>query len=376
MPTVSIIIPVGKSHVQYIGTAIASCLYQTVQDFEVIVVNDSGQHFISPHDKVKVIESPNYKKSKEEGKGNRAAVARNAGIAKAQGEYVVFLDADDYLLPTALETFFRGHVSHNKTYTYSSHFVNQQHMRPPAYDQRKYELFNLHPITCLIPTKAVRAVGGFDESAPGWEDWTLFLRLAMAGFCGEYYRGATFVYRSDLSINHVVDINGGQELMNRVVRPYFKNGAIPMAACCGGGNKQSARRIVSQLGDVPMSSDNTYHVEYIGNMKGSFKIKHPTSGRIYRIGGTSALRFIQVPPEDLQYFTLNDTQYRVVSPPASYNPAPEAIPMIVEAQSTLHTDLPTHKLTETDPHNTVTEAVIDLDSGAVKSVRGRKKLDA
>lgn len=364
MTAVSIIIPVGGSHYQYIGIAVASCLYQTVDDFEVIVVNDTKFSFSFSHPQVRVIPSPNYRKSKEEAVGNRAAVARNAGIAVAKGEYVVFLDADDYLLPTALETYLRGHISHNKTYTYSSHFVGQEHMRPPSYSQEKYKTFNLHPIVALIPTKAVRAVGGFDESAPGWEDWTLYLRLAIAGFCGEYYRGATFVYRSDLSINHVVDIAGGQELMNQVIEPYKRNGDIPMAACCGGGNKDTARRIVSKLGGVAMESNGNYHVEYIGNMKGGFKIKHPTSGRVYRVGGTNALRFLLVPQEDLAFFAMNDMQFRVVSPPADYQPAPNPISHIVEASAFVN-DVPL----DNDPHTESTP----VEEPVKPVVRGRKR---
>jgi hypothetical protein len=318
-PFVSIIIPCGGSHHQFVGVAVASCLWQTWQDLEVIVVNDGPHELPNYADpRVSVIKSPNFGKAQPV--GNRPAVARNAGVAVARGEFVIFLDADDYLLRAAVELLIRGHASHDQAYTYSSHYAGTRHQRPPDYDQAKYATFNLHPITAFLRRDHVVAVGGFDEEAPGWEDWTLYLRMAMAGYCGRYYRGPIFVYRVEHSITHHADVAGGQALMDKVIARYKNEKGEIIMGCCGSNPKPTVKAAVVTLGEVPIM-DGMQTLEYIGPQKGSFIIKHPTSGRIYRAGGSSTARYITVPPEDVAY--LLQMPFRVVMPETKYEPAPE-----------------------------------------------------
>lgn len=81
---------------QYIKDCLASLAEQTFQDFEVILVCDGCE---APEEGIP--EKLNIVTVMQEEKG--VAGARNAGIEKAQGEYVVFLDADDYLAEDTLE---------------------------------------------------------------------------------------------------------------------------------------------------------------------------------------------------------------------------------------------------------------------------------
>ena len=107
MPKISIIIPVYNTQA-YLPKCLDSVFSQTFQDFEVIVVNDG-----SPDDSQSVIDRYQEKYPdklvalKQENAG--LAAARNTGINAASGEYVAFLDSDDYLHPETLE----------KTYTYA-----------------------------------------------------------------------------------------------------------------------------------------------------------------------------------------------------------------------------------------------------------------
>lgn len=334
MIAVSIIIPVGAKHHQYVNTAVASCLWQTVGQFEVILINDGGQDFgVYDDARIITIDGPNRYIPLGEQVGNRAAVARNHGIKHARGEYLVFLDADDYLLPTALEIMLRGQVSHNSYYTYSSHYVDRKHMRPPDYDQERMEVFNLHPITALVPRAGVMAVGGFDENAPGWEDWTLWLRLAIAGYCGEFVAGPVFVYEYTHSINHVIDVAGGAELMAQVVKPYRNaEGAIKMAKCCGGGSdRRVATGVVNSLPAIPTATDGSAILEYIGPMQGAFMLRHPDSGRTYKAGRNPSVRHISVPLEDADYLLSMGTFRRVMPMPEYTNP-PVYNPVSTQAQ--------------------------------------------
>lgn len=97
-PIVSVII-INHNYGQFIGTAIDSVLNQTYSSFELIIVDDG-----STDESVKIIEQ--YKSSDSQislipHKGGPSR-ARNHGINLAKGEYVAFLDSDDYWSPDKL----------------------------------------------------------------------------------------------------------------------------------------------------------------------------------------------------------------------------------------------------------------------------------
>ena len=97
----SIIIPVYNVE-SYLRQCLDSVLAQTFGDWEAICVNDGStdgsaailEEYAAKDDRFKVITQANAGLS----------AARNAGIKEAQGEYVLFLDSDDWLEPTALQT--------------------------------------------------------------------------------------------------------------------------------------------------------------------------------------------------------------------------------------------------------------------------------
>ena len=95
MPKVSIIVPVYNVE-DYIEKCLESLLNQTLEDIEIIVVNDGStdesKKKINPYiekypDKVKYLEKEN----------GGLSSARNYGIPKASGDYIAFLDSDDYV---------------------------------------------------------------------------------------------------------------------------------------------------------------------------------------------------------------------------------------------------------------------------------------
>lgn len=100
VPFVSVVIPC-YNHRQFVAEAIQSILEQTLQDVEIIVVNDGSTDGETVHilnalerPKTRIIHLP---------LNVGLPAARNAGIREAQGKYVCCLDADDKLHPTYLE---------------------------------------------------------------------------------------------------------------------------------------------------------------------------------------------------------------------------------------------------------------------------------
>ena len=99
-PKVSVIIPVYNVE-KYLSECIDSVLRQSLSDMEIICIDDGStdgsaqilEEYRKKDRRIKVIHQKNA----------GASAARNAGIANASGEYIYFLDSDDYIDPAALE---------------------------------------------------------------------------------------------------------------------------------------------------------------------------------------------------------------------------------------------------------------------------------
>lgn len=97
-PTVSVAIPCFNGR-QYIRAAIESALSQTVADIEVVVVDDGSTD--GSAEIVQAIDDPRIRYLWQDNRG--LAATRNRLIREARGEYVAFLDQDDYWHPEKLE---------------------------------------------------------------------------------------------------------------------------------------------------------------------------------------------------------------------------------------------------------------------------------
>jgi len=94
---VSVIIPCYNAQ-KWLAEAIDSCLQQTYSRIEIIVVDDG-----STDDSLEIIKSYGDQVIWESGQNRGGNFARNRGLALSKGDYVQYLDADDYLLPEKIE---------------------------------------------------------------------------------------------------------------------------------------------------------------------------------------------------------------------------------------------------------------------------------
>ena len=98
----SVIIPVYNEE-EYISRCLQSLIAQTMNDYEVIIVDDgSGDHSIEICKKFQ--SKFRYCSIISHTKNMGASAARNSGIKYATGSYIVFLDSDDTLSPYFFET--------------------------------------------------------------------------------------------------------------------------------------------------------------------------------------------------------------------------------------------------------------------------------
>lgn len=89
MPKFSIIVPVYNVE-NYVGKCLDSIVNQSYSDYEVIIVNDGTKD-----NSMDIVKKYPFKVIEQKNQG--LSVARNTGVKEAKGDYLIFLDSDDYI---------------------------------------------------------------------------------------------------------------------------------------------------------------------------------------------------------------------------------------------------------------------------------------
>jgi GT2 family glycosyltransferase len=182
-PLVSVVIPCYQQ-AHFLGDAIESVLAQTYPHIELVVVDDgSGDNTMAV-----VTKYPGVLYIRQENQG--LAAARNAGLRQTIGEYLVFLDSDDRLLPNALEAglrCFRENPGCGFVYGYCQFIAfdgaPMRGLPPPVIKDEFYlELLRgkpiLAPATVMYRREVFEDVGGFNIALSAAEDYELYYRIA------------------------------------------------------------------------------------------------------------------------------------------------------------------------------------------------------
>lgn len=196
-PRVSVIIPVYNTAGLLIE-AIASVQRQTASGIELIVVDD-GSEDGAELDRVVARAGPGIRLLRQPNRG--VSAARNRGLQQAGGEFVVFLDSDDLLLPGYVERqlgFLTAHPDIAVVYCDAELFGEGAQPGARFMDQcpsgGEVTFASLVQQHCTVLTtvmarrSALESVGGYDESLRSSEDFDLWLRLITGGFRIDYQR--------------------------------------------------------------------------------------------------------------------------------------------------------------------------------------------
>jgi len=199
---VSVIIPCyGQS--RYLGEAIESTLAQAHSRVEVIVVDDGSPdetaEVASRYSAVKLI--------RQENRG--VAAARNVGLEVSRGEYIVFLDADDRLLPQALRMGLKAMATDGDlAFVFGKcQYIDasgQPIPTPMQFQSEGIESYYSFLLECACPIwhtaivmfrrRALEVAGGFNADFNPAEDYELYLRLARR-WPIRYHDGVVAEYR-------------------------------------------------------------------------------------------------------------------------------------------------------------------------------------
>ena len=211
-PKLSVIIPLYNK-APYIRKALESVFAQTYTDYEVIVVDDGStddsacivQQFIDERLKVKGEETSGavtstynlspitYKLSVRLITQSNAGVsaARNSGVATSSGDYIAFLDADDWWKPTYLEKMAKLIEDYPSAGLYASNYYYHKDGQniikvdiPTGYFNYPKEYFKnfampVTSISVVISHKVYDEMGGFPVGIKLGEDFLLWAKIAM-----------------------------------------------------------------------------------------------------------------------------------------------------------------------------------------------------
>lgn len=185
-PTTAVIIPCWNGEA-FVGRAIASVLAQAVSNLEAIVVDDG-----STDTSLEAIKAFGEAVRWTSGPNAGAGAARNRGLRMSAADYVLFLDADDYLEPASLPNWVEKAHRENADVLLGP-FAFDAHGRltgglPPAAPVTALSVLcgwleGLYTPCCAVLWRRtfLEAIGGWDEGLPRNDDGELAMRAMILG---------------------------------------------------------------------------------------------------------------------------------------------------------------------------------------------------
>ena len=287
-PTISVVITCYNQG-KYLREAIESVLAQSYKYCEIIIIDDGS----TDHTKFVVDGYPQVKYIYQVNQG--VSSARNTGIEHSNGEFICFLDADDWLLPNGLE-------------------INLQHIeenKEVAFVSGAYVFVNMHyPFARFVPAERLSREERYTVDEPKFpvtrDHYKQFLRGNYVGMhAAVLYRHWVFEeFRFDTSLTGCEDY----DLFLRISRKYpvLDHGA-PIAAYRRHGNNTTANtammlRFALDVLDRQKNNLKTPEEEKC-LMEGKVNWKNIYANLVYQ---KMLNPLYQYKREDLQFLWLND----------------------------------------------------------------------
>lgn len=193
MPEISIVIPTYNRE-DLLARAMRSVREQTFQDWEMIVVDDGSTDNTGQIVQSWAFNDKRIKYYRLSPNSGTPVIPRNVGVARAQGEYVAFLDSDDQWEPGKLETQLWYMKYHNSLFTYHDLEVLRFDYRGIIINKERWgkmstchsdSVFKFLLRKNFIATSTVMMRRGLYEKYGGMDyrlaishDWDLWLRIA------------------------------------------------------------------------------------------------------------------------------------------------------------------------------------------------------
>lgn len=246
MSVVSVIIPAYNA-ASFVNGAIDSVLSQSFQNFEIIVVDDGSKdatrQAVEPY-----LSDPRVHYLYQENRG--PSKAKNTGAMVSRGDYLAFLDADDFLAPDALERMLEAFQSTGAQWLnvgvlkLGGENCTVRHPHTPQGDPLLAILDDdFITRSPFYPREDFFSVGMYDEEFPIREDWDINIRMIVAG---------KRLVTVDQPLYHYSRTEGSLTTGNRR-RVYFFTEMLLRKhhkRLADGGNREAARLYAKNLWDL------------------------------------------------------------------------------------------------------------------------------
>lgn len=219
---ITFIIPVYNTRIELIHRAVDSVLAQGSSDWELIIVDDGSKESVAQEIDLTAKSDERIKVFHQRNQG--VCVARNTGIAAACGDYVAFVDADDWLsldYIQAVEKYLEGEKPDLLAFGHSDHYgetqVQRLHSTPEflvyAPYEKKYMEF------CLLNEKSTADRYSMFFGAP----WNILYRREFLNKFNIYYIPG--LKKSEDAIFNLYAVEQADKIcyLNKVLYHYFKN---------------------------------------------------------------------------------------------------------------------------------------------------------
>lgn len=204
-PLVSIIIPC-YNYGRYLAEAIQSAIEQTYSNIEILVVDDgSNDNTLEVanafEDKIAYIYKVN----------GGLSSARNAGLKSINGEYVIFLDADDILDPNYVKKTLSEFLKSDReklgfVFTQMKLFGRENKVtKYPQFDFDSFILANYAHASAMMRSDLLAHYHYDENLKTGWEDWDMYLQLIENGYNGVLVDEPLLYYRKHEGDNSMAD---------------------------------------------------------------------------------------------------------------------------------------------------------------------------
>lgn len=271
MGKVSVIIP-SYNHGKYLFEAITSVFNQSYKNIEVIVVNDGSNdntEYVSTQ-----FELVKYYKTENRGVSH----ARNYGIKKSTGEYIICLDADDTLKENYIDEVIKYINQYDIVSTNFQMFGESNN-----FSQIKNGLINYNNLkhrnhvhcAAIFKREMFDKINGFDEKMLlGYEDWDYWRRAARLGYSIYVIKDALLNYRK-----HSVSRNKTAMSKDKELKEYIKSkekGLIDVVYPLGNGSPNSDNELRYSIRSLEKYGRNYKDIYIIGKFPhwGNQRIKH------------------------------------------------------------------------------------------------------
>ncbi|MEO9591734.1 glycosyltransferase family 2 protein [Rhodopirellula bahusiensis] len=259
-PRISVVIPVFNN-AAYIEQALQSVFDQNADRIEIIVVDDgstdgTAEVLAKFSDRIQLIRQSN----------SGSAAARNAGLRETTGDYVAFLDADDWFLPGKFSQQTEildanpdlGAVHSGWKITDAEGTVTkviEPWIDAPKLDLNTWLVYKPAKLGAMLFRREwLQKVDGFDPELRQSQDVDLLLRLSLAGCTFQWQKAATLCYRRHPFSTIRRNGSGQVKYATMVLDKFYSNPSVPSSIRC---NERSVRYYSSMW--------LAWHLFHIGN---------------------------------------------------------------------------------------------------------------